>query len=209
MKKMLIILWILIFSCNVFASEFKNGKEYTTKNKIISDVPNIMDFFSFFCPYCYEFEKTHNTRYLIKNNVKKNVSVQIYHVNFLGGTLSSILTKSWIIAQQIGIEKKIILPIFEGIQKTHTINNLNNIKKIFEKEAGVNESTFNNFWNSLTLKILVQKQNQDIKKFNLEHIPTMLINGKYIIDYSNIEEIFKDSFSQKYIKLIQFLLNKK
>ncbi|QCI17817.1 thiol:disulfide interchange protein [Buchnera aphidicola (Acyrthosiphon lactucae)] len=209
MKKILIILWTLILSCNVFAYEFKNGKEYTTKNKIISGIPNITEFFSFFCPYCYEFEKTHNTRYLIKNNIKKNISFQIYHVNFLGGKLSSILTKSWIIAQQIGIEKKIALPIFKGIQETHSINNLNNIKKIFKKEAGVNESTFNSFWNSLTLKILVQKQKKDIKKSHLENIPTMLINGKYLIDYSKIENIFKDNFSQKYINLIQFLINKK
>ncbi|QIQ42001.1 MAG: thioredoxin domain-containing protein [Buchnera aphidicola (Microlophium carnosum)] len=209
MKKILIMLWILMTSCNVCAYEFNNGKEYTTKHKIISDIPNVIEFFSFFCPYCYEFEKTHNTRYLIKNNIQKNINIQRYHVNFLGGKISYILTKSWIIAQKIGIEKKITLPIFKGIQETHTINNINNIKKIFKKEAGVSENKFNSFWNSLTLKILVQKQKKDIQKVGLEHIPIMLINGKYIIDYSKIEDMFKDSFSQKYIKLIQFLINKK
>ncbi|MCU4136807.1 DsbA family protein [Buchnera aphidicola (Sitobion miscanthi)] len=209
MKKILIILWIFISSCNVFACEFNNGKEYTIKHKIISNIPDIIEFFSFFCPYCYEFEKTHNTRYLIKKNIKKNMNIQKYHVNFLGGKLSSILTKSWIIAQQMGIEEKIILPIFQGIQDTHTINNIDSIKKIFKKKAGISEHQFNIFWNSLTLKILLQKQEKDIQKSNLDHIPTMLINGKYVIDYSNIEEIFKHHFSKKYIKLIQFLTNKK
>lgn len=209
MKKILIISWVLILSYSAFAYEFSNGKEYTTKYKMISNVPEIIEFFSFFCPYCYEFEKMHNTRSLIKNHIKKNITIERYHVNFLGGKLSAILTKSWLIAQQIGIENKITLPIFKGIQETHTINSVDSIKKIFKKEAGVSEHEFNSFWNSMTLKILVQKQKKDIKKANLDHIPTMLINGRYIIDYSKIVEIFKDDFTPKYVKLIQFLINKK
>ncbi|AEO08208.1 DsbA family protein [Buchnera aphidicola] len=209
MKKMFIILLSIILSFNAVAYEFKNGREYTQTKKIIHNIPNIIEFFSFFCPYCYEFEKIHHIQYLTKNNFKKNISFQKYHVNFLGGKLSPILTKSWIIAQQMGIEKKIILPIFQGIQDTHTIHNINDIKKIFKNKAGINENQFNNFWNSLTLKILIKKINQDIKKSHLDHIPMILINGKYIIDYDKLEKIFHKNFSKKYIELINFLIQKK
>jgi len=209
MKKILVILWILILSCNTFACKFHNGQEYTKKDKIMPNAPNAMEFFSFFCPYCYEFEKKHDLKYLKKNNFKKNINIEKYHVNFLGRKLSPILTKSWIIAQQMGIEKKIILPIFKGIQETHTINNIDSIKKIFQEEAGINENEFNSFWNSLTLKILVHKKNKEVKESNVNRVPTMLIKGKYIIDYSKIEKIFKNDFSKKYFNLIQFLINKK
>ncbi len=209
MKKILVILWSIFLSFNTFAYEFTNKKEYTIKNKSITNIPYIMEFFSFFCPYCYEFEKIHNIRDLIKKNMNKNINIQTYHVNFLGGKLSYILTKSWIIAQQINIEEKIMLPMFKGIQETHTINNINNIKQLFKKEAGVDESKFNKFWNSLALKILVQKKNKDIEKSHIDHVPMMLIKGKYIIDYSKLEDIFKDNFSKKYIRLIQFLIDKK
>jgi len=146
---------------------------------------------------------------LIKKNINKNVKIHTYHVDLMGEKLSYILTKSWIIAEQMGIEEKIMLPIFNGIQDTHEIKNISSIKKLFKTKAGINENTFNNFWNSLTIEMLIQKQNKNIKKCELKHVPTMLINGKYIIDYSNIEEIFKDNFSQKYIRLIQFLIKKK
>lgn len=109
----------------------------------------------------------------------------------------------------MGIEEKIMMPMFNGVQKTHIINDLNSVKRLFKEKAGVDKNTFNNFWNSITIEILIQKQNKNIKKCELKHVPTMLINGKYIIDYSNIEEIFKDNFSQKYISLIQFLIQKK
>jgi len=148
-------------------------------------------------------------RTLIKKNFNKNIKIHTYHVNLIKGKLSYILTKSWIIAEQMGIEEKIMIPVFSGVQETHTINTINSIRQLFKKKAGIKESIFDNFWNSITIDILVQKQNQDIKKCKLEHVPTMLINGKYIINYSNIEDIFKDNFPQKYIKLIKFLIKKK
>ncbi|QCI23949.1 thiol:disulfide interchange protein [Buchnera aphidicola (Macrosiphoniella sanborni)] len=209
MKKIIIILWSIILSVNTLAYEFRNGREYIKKNKVVHNVPSIIEFFSFFCPYCYEFEKVHNRQNLIKKKLTQNIQIKKYHVNFLGGKLSLILTKSWIIAQQMGVEEKIILPIFKGIQETHTIHNINNIKKIFKKEAGISENKFDNFWNSLTLNILLKKINLDIKKSDLDHIPVMLINGKYIVDYAKLETIFQENFSKKYIALINFLINKK
>ncbi|QCI16093.1 DsbA family protein [Buchnera aphidicola] len=208
MNKILIILCSIFFSYNILANE-SNNQEYLIKDKSIHNVPKVMDFFSFFCPYCYEFKKNYNIKNLIKNNINKNINIQTYHVDFLGGKLSKILTKSWIIAEQIGIEEKIIIPIFKGIQETHTINNINNIKKIFKQEGKVNKKTFNRFWNSLTIKVLVQKKNKDVKKSHLNHVPTMIINGKYIINYSTIENSFKDHFAEKCVKLIRFLIHKK
>jgi thiol:disulfide interchange protein DsbA len=208
MKKILIIICSIFLSYNSFTYGFDNKKEYFIKHKIIHNVPEVMEFFSFFCPYCYEFKKMHNIKSLIKNNINKNINIQTYHVNFFGGELSYILTKSWIIAEQIGIEEKIVLPIFKAIQETHTINNIDSIKKIFKQYGGVSEKKFNSFWKSLTLNILVQKRNKDVEKSKLDHVPTMLIHGKYIINYSQIENAFKNNFSEKYIELIQFLINK-
>ncbi|CAL4326486.1 DsbA family protein [Buchnera aphidicola] len=208
MKKIFIILWSIFLSYNAIAHEFNNRKEYTVKNKNMTHVPYVMEFFSFFCPYCYELEKTYNINQLIKKNIHQNIKIQKYHVNFLGGKFSYILTKSWIIAQQIGIEEKIVLPLFKGIQETHTIKDIDSIKKLFQKEAGINQNQFNNFWNSITINILVQKKNQCVAKSHLDYVPIMIINGKYVINYSTLEKKFKKNFSEKYIKLIKFLINK-
>lgn len=204
MKKLLIIFFCIFLSFRVLSCEFKNTREYTEKSKKILNMPKIMEFFSFFCPYCFEFEKKYN----IKNIIKKHVKIQRYHVNFLGGKLSYILTKAWIMAQKIGIEDKIIMPIFIGIQKNNTIHNLQNIKTIFFQEAQINEEEYNKLWNSFTLKILVEKSNQDIIKCQLNRVPSILINGKYIIEYSKLEKYFKHNYLKKYMQLIEFLLKK-
>lgn len=131
MKKILIFLYIILFSYTTLAVEFTNTKEYHIRKKYISNTPKIMQFFSFLCPYCYELEKTYDIRNLIRKKINKNKSIKTYHVNFLGGEFGKILTKTWIIAEQMGVEEKIIIPIFKGIQETHTLNNINHIKNIF------------------------------------------------------------------------------
>lgn len=209
MKKILIVLYSIFLSYSALSYEFTNKKEYEIKKRNISDVPKVMNFFSFFCPYCYELEKIHNIQFLIKNKIDKKVEVQNYHVNFLGGEFSKILTKIWIISQQMKVEEKIIMPIFKEIQENNTINNASNIKDIFLKETGISNDEYNKFWNSFSIKILIQKNDNDIKKIQLDHVPNMIINGKYNIDYYKLETIFKKNFSKKYIKLINFLLLKK
>ncbi|CAL4324934.1 Thiol:disulfide interchange protein DsbA [Buchnera aphidicola (Protaphis terricola)] len=209
MKQLLIFLFSILFSYNSLSCEFSNKKEYNIRKKNISDVPEIMNFFSFFCPYCYEIEKNYNIYKLIKKKKNKNINIKTYHVNFLGGKLGKILTKAWIVAEQMGVEDKIIIPIFQGIQETHTIQNVDNIKKIFLKNTSISIKKYNQFWNSFFIKILIQKHNDDIKKAKLNFIPTMLINGKYIIEFSKLEVLFKNNFSKKYIKLINFLLKNK
>lgn len=208
MKKILIFLYIMLFSYTSLASTFTCTKEYNIRKKYISNTPKIMHFFSFLCPYCYQLEKAYNVNNLIKKKINKNISIKIYHVDFLGGEFGKILTKTWIIAEQMGIEEKIIIPIFKGIQETHTINNINSIKKIF-LEQGISIEKYNQFWNSFLIKILIQKNNEDIKKAQLHYVPAMLINGKYTIEYSQLEFLFKKNFPEKYITLIKFLLSKK
>lgn len=208
MKKILIILYTIFLSCTVLADEYKDKKEYTIEKKNISEVPSVMHFFSFFCPYCYELEKKYKIHYLIKNKINKKVTKQNYHVNFLGGKLSKILTKVWIIAQKMKVEEKIMIPIFEGIQETNTINNANSVKNMFLIKTGINSNQYEKFWNSFTIKILIKKNNEDIRKVKLHHVPSMIINGKYSINYFTLEKIFKKNFSEKYINLLNFLIKK-
>ncbi|AYN24649.1 DsbA family protein [Buchnera aphidicola] len=209
MKKILIVLYSIFLSCSALSYEFTNQKEYDIEKRNISNVPEVMHFFSFFCPYCYELEKTHNIQSLIKNKLNKKTKIQTYHVNFLGGTFSKKLTKIWIIAQQMKVEEKIMIPIFKEIQDNNTVSNISKIKNIFLKKTGINSDQYNQFWNSFTIKTLIKKNDNDIKKIKLNHVPSMIINGKYIIDYYKLEMIFKKQFSKKYIKLINFLLSKK
>lgn len=209
MKKILIILCSsMLFFYNAQANNFSNNKEYETINKNISNHPKLEEFFSFFCPYCYEFEKIHYIKNLIKNIYTLHLKKYSYHINFSGDKFGEELTKSWIMAQQMKIEEKILMPIFEGIHKSHTIKNINDIKKIFLEKSKISENQYNKFLNSFSIQILTNKNNNKIKKMNINRIPVILINNKYLIDYYKLEFYFKKEFSKNFLKLIYFLLLK-
>lgn len=208
MKKILIILFSIILSCNTYAYNFTNGTEYYTLNKQTFHAPKIMEFFSFFCPHCYKFEQKYHVRQLIKNNKGKNITFRSYHVNFLGGKLGTALTKAWIMAQFLGLEEKITLPFFKAIQETHTIKNEDSVRALFIKETKISVDQYNKLWNSFTINMLVQKQEKYIQKISIDYVPAVIIQGKYILDYSLLENIFKEDFTHQYINIIKFLSTK-
>lgn len=67
MKKMWILLILILFGFNNHLNtSFVEGKEYNmiyTKN---FKTPNIVEFFSFLCPYCYNLEKKYRINHYIK-----------------------------------------------------------------------------------------------------------------------------------------------
>ncbi|CAL4324182.1 DsbA family protein [Buchnera aphidicola] len=208
MKKILMILFSIILSWNTYANNFTNGKEYYILSQPVLHVPKIIDCFSFFCPYCYEFEQKHHIRHFINQVKDKNIIFHSYHVNFFGGKLSTLLTKAWIMAKYLRLEEKIMIPFFKAVQETHTIKNEDSIRALFIKETNISVNQYNKLWNSSIINTLVQKQEKYINKIPLDHVPAVIIQGKYILDYYLLEKSFKDDFVTKYISLLKFLSTK-
>lgn len=55
MKKFLFLLGAL-FSFNAFAANLEEGKQYVQVGQTASAQPEVIEFFSFYCPHCYAFE---------------------------------------------------------------------------------------------------------------------------------------------------------
>ena len=55
MKKFLFLLSAL-FSFNAFAANLEEGKQYVQVGQTASAQPEVIEFFSFYCPHCYAFE---------------------------------------------------------------------------------------------------------------------------------------------------------
>lgn len=64
-----------------------------------------------------------------------------YHVNFMGGDLGKDLTQAWAVAMALGVEDKVTVPLFEGVQKTQTIRSASDIRDVFINAGIKGEST--------------------------------------------------------------------
>lgn len=80
-----------------------------------------------------------------------------YHVNFMGGDLGKDLTQAWAVAMALGVEDKVTVPLFEGVQKTQTIRSASDIRDVFIN-AGIKGEEYDAAWNSFVVKSLVAQQ---------------------------------------------------
>ncbi|WP_343144310.1 DsbA family protein, partial [Pseudomonas aeruginosa] len=59
----------LVLAFSASAAQYEDGKQYTTLEKPVAGAPQVLEFFSFFCPHCYQFEEVLH----ISDNVKKKL----------------------------------------------------------------------------------------------------------------------------------------
>ncbi|WMY95349.1 MAG: DsbA family protein [Arsenophonus sp.] len=206
MNKILLTCIYLLVLFDVSAMRYKEGIEFIKINESIKDAPPVLEFFSFYCPHCYEFDYIHNISKKVKENLPKNAMMERYHVNFLG-ELGTELTKAWIVAKIFAIEDKVIPFLFEGIQKTKSINTPNDIKNIFVK-LGIKSKEYDISINSLFVKSLLIKQEKAVKDFQLIGVPAIFVNGKYLLCNNNIKATEEYNYPQIYSEIINFLIKK-
>ncbi|QJC31392.1 hypothetical protein GJT87_01970 [Enterobacteriaceae endosymbiont of Macroplea mutica] len=159
----------------------KHSKKLYLKKARVVQKKEIIECFSFLCPRCYRFfiMNQHNN---ILNNKYKIIQ---YHINLVDSELSLISGYNWIMAQVLGVEQKVMKPIFEGIHKTHTIYDYETMKKVFIKYAGINDDIYEATWDNTIVKNLFVQQNNTVKNYDINNLPALIVKNK-VVDISNI-----------------------
>ncbi|KGQ35664.1 thiol:disulfide interchange protein DsbA [Gallibacterium anatis] len=213
MKKLLLAIVTLFFAVNVSpamaAENFTEGKDYTSLGFKPSNDSSVIEFFSFYCPHCYDYEMKFHIPEKIKQSLPKNVEFKQYHVNFLGAQ-SENLTRAWALAMAIGAEDKVRAPLFEAAQK-NSLSSMDDIRQIFI-DNGIDAKEFDGAINSFAVNALVSAQEMAAEKFKVRGVPDFYINGNYHIETGNDSGFSKvqtiEEFIQRYVDLTQYLLKK-
>ncbi|WP_228350907.1 MULTISPECIES: thiol:disulfide interchange protein DsbA [Limnobaculum] len=195
-------------SSAVVASNFQNGKQFETLNRSATEEPQVLEFFSFFCPHCYDFENVYHMSDEFKKQLPEGGKIVKYHVDFMGGELGSQLTQAWAVAITLGVQDKVAPLIFNGIQKTQTIRNLDGIRQAFI-EAGVSGEEFDSAWNSFIVKSLTAQQRKLAEDVDLRSVPSVIVNGKYLVKNDGLEAKSVEGFIQEFGQVVKYLLGQK
>ncbi|ELY6382107.1 thiol:disulfide interchange protein DsbA [Cronobacter sakazakii] len=207
MKKIWLALAGMVMAFSVSAADYSDGKQYNTLEKPVAGAPQVMEFFSFYCPHCYQFEEVLHVSDSVKKKLPAGTKMTKYHVEFLG-PLGKDLTQAWAVAMAMGIEDKITAPMFEAVQKTQTVQTPADIRKVFI-DAGVKPEEYDAAWNSFVVKSLVAQQEKAAADVGLQGVPAMYVNGKYQLNPQGIDTSNMDVFVQQYADTVNYLLGKK
>lgn len=206
MNKFWLVLIGLVMSYGVSAASYTEGTEFIKIQKTVQNAPRVVEFFSFYCPHCYQFESVYHVSQTVAKNLPKDIKMERYHVDFLG-PLGAELTKASTVAMVLKVEDKVSPLLFEGIQKSESINTPADIKAVFIK-AGVKSEEYDAALNSFVVKSLVVKQQQAANDFQLRGVPAMFVNGKYMVRNNGITIENADHYAKAYSDVVNFLISK-
>jgi len=207
MKKIFLALVGMVMAFSVSAAQFSDGAQYVTLDKTVANEPQVLEFFSFYCPHCYQFEQVWHVSDNIRKNLPKDVKYAKYHVEFLG-PLGKQLTQAWAVAIALGVEDKVSPLMFDAVQKQQSVQNADDIRKVFI-QAGVKGEDYDAALNSFVVKSLVVQQEKAAADLGLQGVPSVFVNGKYMVKNDGLDTSSMDSYVKQYSDVINFLATKK
>ncbi|EMT6576247.1 TPA: thiol:disulfide interchange protein DsbA [Providencia rettgeri] len=206
MKKIMLALLGIAMSFSAAAANYTEGKEYTDV-KAVPNLPQVLEFFSFYCPHCYQFESVYKVPQTVEKNLPEGVKMERYHVDFLG-PLGADLTQAWAVAIVLKAEDKVTPILFEGIQKTQTINSKADIRNAFIK-AGISGEEYDAALNSFVVKSIVAKQQNAAQDLKLRGVPALFVDGKYQVRNNGISVDNAADYGKEFSNVVNFLVSKK
>ncbi|MFT5295132.1 MAG: thiol:disulfide interchange protein DsbA [Colwellia sp.] len=207
MKKLVSLFIILLLPLMASATNYQAGKHYTVVSEQATKKPEVREFFSFYCPHCFRFEPFMAG---VKKQLPEGVKFEYNHVDFLRGaspTMQQTLSKAVAVAEQMGMESKLMGAIFNYIHvKRSVFTSEKDVRKIFVLN-GVDGEKFDKLMKSFGVnskaKQMKKKQDYYAKSRGLTSVPAVIVNGRYRIENSALN---KESFEEDYNNLVKYLL---
>jgi len=193
MTKKLLLIVALLFPLALFAMDFKfeEGKHFSRIQTEKSKQPQVTEFFSYYCPHCYNFEMIAQR---LNNELPKETFVKS-HVNFLRGTspeVQTLLSTGYVIGKQAGKANEASDAIFAYIHRNRgSFAKLDDVRRLLVENNVVTEAQFDQFAGSMVVTAQVQhmvEQQAHFAKLNaLSGVPTFIVNDIYRIELTSIK----------------------
>ena len=205
-KLVLTLVALVLLPISALANEFKEGIHYDVLPGQATSSPEVMEFFSFYCPHCWKFEPIADAL----DAGLKGATLKRAHVEFLpprNPEQGVLMTRGLAIAQVLKLEKPFTEEVFKRNYIEHKqVTNLAQLREAFSA-VGVKAEDFDMAYNSFTVNSVVARMAQKAKQYQINSTPTVVVNGIYKIKLSGLAK--SEDFSGDFVKLTNYLLTLK
>jgi len=200
MKKVFaLLIGLFLLPLSVNAADFKEGTHYDVIKQTATEKPEVLEFFSFYCPHCFKFEPLMKT---LQSELPTDVTIKKNHVNFLGGNMGSEVTKAFAAADLLDVKEEVTSIIFDHIHtQRKPINGEKDILAIFDK-AGISEEEAKGALASFPVNGLASQMKRNTENFKVRGVPTLIVNGKYKVNTGSVRN------TTEFVELVTFLTKK-
>lgn len=190
--------------------EFKEGKHYfllpaepqdseESKEEQPSDQIEVLEFFSYTCPACEQWEG------FIKNWLQRKAEDVVFvreHVIFSQASIP--LARAYYLAEDLKVLPKIHDRIFEAIHKFDIdLANEELLMKLFRNAAKVDNDTFKEKYWAQETQDRIKDGLRKVRKWQISATPTFVVGGKYVITTGSA-----DKNPRKLFQIVDYLSDK-
>lgn len=163
---------------------FRAGRDYQVIKVVetTADTSNkeveVIEFFSYGCPWCFRLEAT-----LEKWVADKPKNVTFKRVPVVFEKSWDIYAKTYYTAEALDVTNKINTKIFKAIhEEKQTLTDEKQVEDFFVK-AGIDKETFESAWNfSPGIDMQMNRGFQLLRKYKILSVPTLVIDGHYKVN---------------------------
>ena len=200
MKTLLCLFALLFTAPPLLATDFTAGQHFDVIADKASPDSGVVEFFSYFCPHCYQFE---SVVHQLKPTLPSDKAFSRAPVPFLGRSMGPELQKAYAMAVLLKVDDKITPALFNLIhQQRQAPQSRDDVKKLFAAQGISNEQYDNNI-DSMPVTLMVSEFDSAIEKFGIHAVPSFVVNGKYLVKVGSI------SSQQQFNELVNYLLTLK
>lgn len=177
MKKLLCLIVLSLLSATVAAAEFKEHDHYTIVGTEASAEPEVIEYFSYLCIHCANFEP------LYRNlaSALTDVTVAKIHVPWLGGERGLQAQRAHATAVELGVEKPVSEQMFSAYfsdKGSRAPKTVEDIRALFVA-AGASGEDFGAVYRSPAVDARVAHYDAMTKALGIMGTPSIVVNGKY------------------------------
>ena len=179
--RLLPLLGLFLLPAGTALAEYVEGTQY---KRLAAPVPTVdaskvevVELFWYGCPHCYRLEPDLNK--WLKN---KPANVVFVRVPGVFRPLWGFHAKVYYTAEVLGVLDQVHVAMFEAMHvQRRKMNSVDEVKALFA-QYGVTSEKFDNAFNSFAVDAKVRRATDLTRRYGLEGVPALVINGKYVTD---------------------------
>lgn len=179
MKKLITLTLALFLPLLANAANFKEGTHYEVLPLKATNKPEVVEYFSFFCPHCYQFETVIDE---LKKGLNPAASFSKSHVSFMphgNKEVQDAIMRAFASAELLKAEDKIMPALFKAIHvEKKKMKTAADVRQVFF-DNGITAKKLDSAWNSFMAEGKIAQMIQAQTTMKVRGVPSIIVNGKY------------------------------
>ena len=198
MKFLFATLLVLASQLSFASDSFTQDEHYQLLDTPVSPNAQVVEYFSYYCPFCYNFEPIVAE---LKKALPTGTPLHKVPVAFLGANMAATVQRAHATAGLLKVEDAFTAALFNQIhQQRKPPQNRSDITKLFAS-IGVEQAQLDAQFDSMVVNSMITQYDAEVSAAGIRSVPSFVINNKYLVKINAV------SSQEQFNALVNYLLS--